>query len=69
MSTNPLTEAASDSLQELFDRDPLQLTDHDIERIVTELRAQRERWQVAEKKGAKRPAPKNISLSDLDLEL
>jgi hypothetical protein len=68
-NTSPLAEADASSLQELFDKDPLLLTDSDIEKIVTELRAQRGRWVLAEKKGKKKEAPKNISLADLDLDL
>ena len=64
---SPLAEAQPESLQELFDKDPLLLTDPDVERIVTELRKARDLWAVAEKKGKKVAAPKNISLSDLDL--
>lgn len=64
---SPLAEASPESLQELFDKDPLELTDHDVERIVAELREQRGRWTQAEKKGKKVAAPKSISLADLDL--
>lgn len=67
MNTSPLAEANPDSLQELFDRDPLELTDADVERIVTELRDQRSRWVKAEAKGKKQAAPKSLSLADLDL--
>lgn len=69
MANSPLLEAQAESLQELFDKDPLSLTDSDVEKIVTELRAQRGRWQIAEKKGKKVSAPKNITLDDLDLTL
>ena len=67
MNTSPLLEASPDSLQELFDKDPLQLTSQDIDRIVAELRSQRERFVQAERKGKRQAAPKNISLADLDL--
>ena len=66
---SPLLEAQAESLQELFDKDPLQLTDSDVEKIVTELRAQRGRWLIAEKKGKSKSAPKNITLDDLDITL
>lgn len=64
-SASPLEEATPDSLQELFDRDPLQLTDSDIEKIVTELRAQRARWEVREAKPKKTSAPATLDLKDL----
>lgn len=69
MNESPLSEASAESLQELFDRDPLTLTDHNIERIVAELRAQRDRWQIAERKGRAKaqPAPSAISLEDIGL--
>lgn len=62
---SPLAEANPQSLQELFDRDPLQLTDDDIEKIVCELRTQRDRWQQAEKKGKAKRDLVTVSLDDL----
>lgn len=74
----PLAEASTESLEELFNRDPLTLQKGDRRRIVEALRAQRAKWQVEEAAGAKRAsAPKaepkakksslpEISLSDLD---
>lgn len=67
MSTTPLAEAEPNSLQELFDRDPLKLSRDDIEAIVTELRAQRERFVKAEAKPKKQAAPASLSLEDLGL--
>lgn len=69
MPESPLAEANPESLQELFDKDPLQLTDDDIDRIVAEERSMREKWKLVEKKGK---APKaqvvaNISLADIGL--
>lgn len=69
---NPLAEANPESLQEIFDKDPLQLTDDDIERIVAEERSMREKWKLAERAGSTRQkAPKavvaNLSLDDLGL--
>lgn len=69
MQESPLAEANPESLQELFDKDPLQLTDEDIDRIVAEERSMREKWKLVEKKGK---APKaqvvaNISLADIGL--
>lgn len=67
-TTSPLTEASPTSLDELFSMDPLQLTDENIDRIVLELRAQRERWQQTEKKGrAKKAETVTLNLDDLGL--
>jgi hypothetical protein len=69
-TTSPLAEALPTSLQELFDRDPLSLTDDDIDRIVAELRAQRSRWEAGQRAGKKAPAqaaPTTLSLEDLGL--
>jgi hypothetical protein len=67
MAESPLATARPDSLAELFERDPLNLTDGDIERIVQELRSAREKWIIAEKKGKKVAASGTLSLSDLGL--
>lgn len=67
---SPLQEADPASLQELFDRDPLSLTDSDIDRIVTELRAQRARWEQGQSARAKKAPAQNavaLDLSDLGL--
>lgn len=71
-AANPLSEAAPDSLAELFSRDPLKLQDQDIGKIVSELRAERERWVVAEASGKRvytnrQPAKPDLDLSDLEL--
>ena len=77
---SPLLEAPATSLDELFARDPLDLSDADLAAIVTELRRQRVRWKQAEAEGkparaAKAKAPKltldqakDLSLADLGLE-
>jgi hypothetical protein len=67
MAESPLAAASPSSLAELFERDPLNLTDGDIERIVQELRSAREKWIIAEKKGKKVAASGTLSLSDLGL--
>jgi hypothetical protein len=66
---SPLAEADATSLQEAFDKDPLKLTDPDKDLVVAALRAQRERWEVAERKVKAKaaPAPPNLSASDLGL--
>jgi len=61
-----LAEADPNSLQALFDMDPLKLSDSNKEAIVKELRAQRERWKQAEGGRAKKELVK-VDLSDLGL--
>lgn len=53
--SNALTEALSDSISELFNRDVEGLTDQDLDRIIVELRANRERYEAAEAAGIKNP--------------
>lgn len=68
---SPLEEASPDSLQELFSRDPLQLTDPDVEKIVQILRDRRALWNVEETRtqsGKKKvEAQPGLSLEDLGL--
>lgn len=78
-SPSPLDEATPESLNDLFSRDPLDLAEPDIEKIVQYLRSARERWDTAESQGkksapraAKAPAAKvsadpTMSLDDLGL--
>jgi len=65
-----LGEANPSSLDEFFAKDPLQLTDQDLEVIVAELRRMREKFlsaggPAAEKSSTKKVTPK--SLSDIGL--
>lgn len=69
---NPLSEAKPESLSDLFEKDPLLLTEEDAERICAEFRDQRKNWQQKEKTtrgNPKRNAPANLSLDDLDIKL
>jgi hypothetical protein len=78
-SNSPLSEAATDSLNELMERDPLELTKQDIGLIVSSLRRQRVAWEQEEttaKSKGKRPsaaaakaAAKQLTLDSLDIEL
>lgn len=61
---SPLAEANPASLQELFDLDPLRLTDNDLDRIVLALRAQRAKWEASEK--TKKGKPATVTISSLD---
>lgn len=76
---SPLPEADPISLDELFDRDPLELTKANIEQIIQSFRAQRLTWEQEEKAAAKtgrKPSTKiskeaaaKLTLSSLDLKL
>lgn len=69
---SPLLEAKVDSLAELMARDPLKLSEPDIERIVLELRRKRADWQAADESAAatrkaRKPQAQKINLDDLDI--
>jgi len=77
---SPLSEADPASLDELFARDPLELTNDDLDAIASELRDHRRLWVVADEeaknkkkgtpRGTRKPVPEGgISLDDLDLGL
>ena len=74
LEQTPLKEADPKSLEDLFDKDPLNLTDADITKIVAELRLNRAAWAAEEAVKATKPkraakAPKasasKLSLDDL----
>jgi len=52
-----LSEATASSLDEFFSKDPLELQEREIEKIVEEYRKMRSRWNAAEAAG-KRSLPK-----------
>lgn len=63
----PLAEPSPLSLEQLFELDPLNMTAQNVEDIVRELRAQRERWEAAEGKPKRVAKTKTeVSLADLD---
>jgi hypothetical protein len=64
-----LSEASPQSLDELFSRDPLKLSDADITVIVVELRRQREKWELTGKRSTEAETKKVVpkSLSDIGL--
>lgn len=68
LTSNPLLEASARSLQQIFDEDPLKLTDSVIDRVVSELRAQRDLWEKAEgKKPKAQVVTGTLNLKDLGL--
>lgn len=80
MKTPLEEEEFTTDLAELFDRDPLNLTDADFDRIITEMMKAREKWMHEKlrasregrkprlSEGAKKPRGKSkLSLEDLDL--
>ena len=56
-ASNALAEAAPDSLNELFNRDPEKLSTGDLARLVEALREQRKRWAAAEAAGGRGRSP------------
>lgn len=67
---SPLSEATSDSLDELFRRDPLGLTDSDLDRIIEAMREKRTLWKQSEALKASKPkgsAAAKRELTDDDL--
>lgn len=67
---SPLAEADPHSISELFNTDPLELTDANVFKIVSELRKDRGKFQIEERNkratgGKKIDAPKNLQLEDL----
>lgn len=59
-----LSEATTDSLTELFNRNPLEMDNDHLSRIVEEYRKMRARWQTAEAAG-KKSLPKVASQKSL----
>jgi predicted polyphosphate/ATP-dependent NAD kinase len=55
-----LSEASSSSLDEFFSKDPLQLQEREIDKIVEEYRKMRGRWAQAELAGKKSLPKKEI---------
>ena len=65
----PLSNSEPGSINELYQKDPLDLTEDELERVVVSLRAQRAQWQQSEVNKAAKPKTKKVSLEDLELEL
>jgi len=59
-------EVEKNSLAELFKRDPLELTDSQVETICKELRAQRAKWQLDEVKAKNKPKKPELSQGQMD---
>jgi hypothetical protein len=55
-----LAEASPESLSELMSRDPESYQKQDLQRVIAALRAQREKWAMAEG-GPKAPKPAKIT--------
>ncbi len=77
LTNSPLKDVNPKSLDDLYDEDPLNLTDNDLMRLVKDLREKRALWAAEEKiaatKGTRtkkvyKEVPKSgISLGDLGL--
>lgn len=68
---SPLDEAKPESLEELFSRDPLDLTSDDVARIVSELRVRRSQWMTEETKARadeRRPNSRKVTKMSVSSE-
>jgi hypothetical protein len=67
--TDSLPEIPEKTIQQIFDEDPLKLSDKDIDQVITYLRTDRERWLAASAapKAAKPAGGKKIAASMEDL--
>ena len=70
--TSPLMEVGKESLSELFQRDPLDLSEQDLKKIVETLRGQRKLWQQTQDAPkaprAKRDVGTKPSLSSAEMD-
>lgn len=58
------------AIQQLFDKNPLEITDAELHAIIKFNRQERARFMAEESKGKKgRPASANIDYTQLDIEL
>lgn len=69
MTESPLKEFGPESLQELFNKNPREMTDADYLRIIEELRKARASFneEDAKPKKKKEKADENIKLEDIGL--
>lgn len=66
MSDSPLSSASPTSLEELFSKDPWDLSDSDRMAIIVALRSERARWEFGEKaKKMGKKATTDLNLDDL----
>lgn len=63
--SNALTEATPDSISDLFNRDPETLNETDLDRLIAEMRSNRERYEAAEAAGVKQTRTARGSEKDL----
>lgn len=69
MAESPLSKVTKDSLQMLFNKNPKDMTDGEVEEICKKLREQRTAFMLeeAKPKRSKIKADPNLSLEDLDI--
>ncbi len=65
---SPLEGIKHQTLDELFSRDPLTLSDSDLTEIVKNLRAQREKWAVEEQQTQTKSRPKKSPPTQQELQ-
>lgn len=64
----PLAEANPASIQELFNKEPEELTDWDIESLVKALREQRSKWAQLEIAKANKEKKEKVQLTQGDID-
>ena len=65
--TSPIQQVSPTSLEAIFNKNPLELTDAEIDIIVTAERAARLNWKPEEKKKSKVDAAPDLKPEDLEL--
>lgn len=64
-----LSEASPDSLTELFARDPAGYGKQDLDKVIGELRAQRQRWQAVQEAGGAKATKTKVVVAPRQLDL
>lgn len=65
--TSPITQVNPNSLEAIFNKNPLELTDAEIDKITEVERTARLNWKPELKKQSKVDAAPTLKLEDLDL--
>lgn len=56
-----MTEETQTDMNELFNRDPLELSDQDVDKIIAYMRERRALFNAAPAAGKKKPASSNLT--------
>ena len=63
---NPIKVASFESIDELFSKDPMFMTEEDLGAIVKKLREGRSRWLQSQALKARAPAKKKLTAEEAD---